>query len=309
MIIRTRVKIIANPFSGGGRAGRLARDVAGELRRRGCAVDLCQTLQAGDARRAASETGGYDAVGCVGGDGTVNEVVNGLSGPVAPPLAVLPSGTANVLAKELRLPRDPEGLARVILEGPEVRWDLGIDWLSSRKLLLFASTGYDAHLVHLFHAARPRSFRVWSHAWANMGLYLVWALRSVQAYSAPRIRVALDGRPVADDATWVLISNVASYGGPFVFTLRARPDDGVFEVMVQRARRRRDVLRMFWTGILNYLFGTDHSAPDVTFHRAREVRLAGEDGRAAPVQIDGDPAGRLPVQFEVIAGAIRILVP
>lgn len=307
--MRDRIKIIANPFSGGGRAGRLARAVTGLLRSRGCAVELHETLKAGDARKSASDVSGYAAVGCVGGDGTVNEVVNGLPAGASPPLAMIPSGTANVLAKELGLPRSARGLAGVLAEGFETRWDLGEDLASGRRFLLFASAGYDAHVVHLFHAVRQKPSRLWSHSFWNMALYMVWGLKSVLEYEVPRIAVELDGRSAAGDASWVQVSNVPSYGGPLVFTPRARPDDGAFEVMIQRAPRRRDVLRMFWAGLLNFLFGLSYRMPDVTFHTARRVRMSSADGRPVPFQVDGDPGGRLPADLRIVEGGIRLLAP
>ena len=305
--MRDRIKIIANPFSGGGRARRVARELLDLLRARGCTVELVETQKAGDAREKAGEVAGCSVIGCIGGDGTVNEVLNGLPQSGAPPLAMIPCGTANVLAKELKLPRSVEGLARVLTEGREIAWDLAVDRLSGRRFLLFASAGYDAHVVHLFHAARRKPVKVWSYALYNMWLYMLWGLKSIAEYASPRIEVELDGRRVAGDATWVQVSNIASYGGPLVFTPHAKPDDGVFEVMIQRAPRRRDVIRMFWAAILKFLLGVELRMVDVTFHAARRVRLRSADGRPVPVQVDGDPGGHVPVDWNVRPGGVRVL--
>lgn len=299
--MRSRILVIANPVSGRGKGARLARALLGRLQGKGCTVDFQETRQAGDARRAAAGAAAFSAVACIGGDGTVNEVVNGLPPAGVPPLTMVPCGTANVLAKELGLPRDPERLADLIVDGPEVRWDLGVDHESGRKFLLFGSAGYDAHVVHLFHAARRGAVR--------MGQYILWGLKSILDYRVPRLRVEIDGRTLEGEASWVQVSNVASYGGPLVFTPRARADDGVFEVRVLRSNRRRDVVRMFWGAILGYLFGLDVDLGGVTFHRARRVRLASADGALVPVQVDGDPGGFLPADFEIVPGGIRILAP
>jgi diacylglycerol kinase (ATP) len=307
--VRDPIKIIANPFSGGGSARGVAQSVIERLRARGCRVELAETERAGDAQIRAAEVAGFQAVGCVGGDGTVNEVVNGLPETGSPPIAVIPCGTANVLAKELGLPHDAEGLARMIADGREIPWDLGVDRLSGRRFLLFASAGYDAHVVHLFHAARRRPVRVWPYALYNMWLYIAWGFKSIVVYTVPRIEVDLDGRKVATDATWVQVSNIASYGGPLVFTPHAKPDDGAFEVMIQRAPRKRDVFRMFWAAILNYLFGVSYRMRDVTFHTAKRVRLASANGHAVPLQVDGDPGGYAPADFEVVPGGVRVLAP
>ncbi len=299
--MRSRIKVIANPVSGRGKGARLAREFLRRLRSKGCTVELLETARAGDARRSAADAAGFSAVACIGGDGTVNEVVNGLPPGGAPPLAMVPCGTANVLAKELGLPRDPARLADLVTDGREVLWDLGVDRESGRKFLLFGSAGYDAHVVHAFHAARRGPIRMWQ--------YVLWGLKSILDYRVPRLRVELDGRPLAGDASWVQVSNVAAYGGPLVFTPRAKADDGAFEVRVLRAGGRRDVVRMFWGAILGYFLGLETALGGVAFHRARRVRLEAADGAPVPVQMDGDPAGRLPADFEIVPGGIRILAP
>jgi YegS/Rv2252/BmrU family lipid kinase len=299
--VRERIKIIVNPVSGRGKALRLAESVTALLRRQGCSVDLQLTQKGGDARKFAGESAGFAALAATGGDGTVNEVLNGLPAEAAPALAMLPSGTANVFAKELGLPRSADGLAAVLRDGRERSWDLGIERISGRKFLLFASAGYDAHVVHLFHAARTGPIQMWH--------YVYWGLKSILHFKVPRITVEIDGARVSTEAAWVTISNVPSYGGPLVFTPRARPDNKTFEVMIQHARRRRDVVRMFWAAILGWM-GIPYAMHDVSFHTARGgVRLTSTDGRPVPLQMDGDPAGVLPAQLEIVPGGIRVLAP
>lgn len=298
--MRDRIKIIVNPVSGRGKARKLAEAVTDLLRRQGCTVDLQPTQKGGDARRLAADTRGFAALAATGGDGTVNEVLNGLPAD-PPPLAMLPSGTANVLAKELRLPRTPEGLARILREGREAIWDLGVERVSGRKFLLFASAGYDAHVVHVFHAARTGPIQMWQ--------YLYWGMKSLLEYAVPRIAVEIDGARLTSEAAWITVSNVPSYGGPLVFTPHARPDNQTFEVMIQHARHKRDIVRMFFAAILRWLTGFEYHMPDVTFHEARRVRLTSTDGRPVPVQVDGDPAGHLPGDFEIVPGGIRVLAP
>jgi diacylglycerol kinase (ATP) len=298
--VRRRIKIIANPASGRGRAARLARSVRERLTALGCEVELSETRLAGDARRFAGETAGFDAVCGVGGDGTLHEIANGLP-PDAPPLAVIPSGTANVMARELGLRGGAASIARMIAEGRVVRWDLGRERTTGRRFLLFASAGYDASVVHDFHANRRGPIRMWQYCW--------WGLKSIVDFRVPAIDVELDGKVVARRASWVTVSNVASYGGPLVFTPRAKADDGAFEVMVMHAREKRDVIRMFWAAILRYAFRIEYRMTDLTFHAAKRVRLTSPDGRPVPVQMDGDPGGHLPLDAEVVPGGIAVVAP
>jgi diacylglycerol kinase (ATP) len=299
--VRDRVRIIVNPVSGKGKALRLAEQVTALLRGQGCEVDLQPTRKSGDARTFAAGGQGFAAIAATGGDGTVNEVLNGLPAGNPPALAMIPSGTANVFAKELRLPRDAAGLAGVLRDGREIPWDLGVERTGGRKFLLFASAGYDAHVVHIFHAARTGPIRMWQ--------YVYWGLKSILGYDAPRIAVEIDGTAVEPDAAWVMITNVASYGGPLVFTPDAKPDNQTFEVMIQRGRRKRDVIRMFLAAITRRFTGARLPQKGVTWHQARRVRLTSADGRPVPVQMDGDPGGHLPGDFEVVPGGIRVLAP
>ena len=294
-----RIKIIANPVSGRGRGARLSREVAERLRAHGAEPVLAETLCAGDACRLAGEPDDCAAVAGVGGDGTINEVLNGLREGAA--LGMIPCGTANVLAKELKLPRDVAGLARVLASGRELPWDLGADTVTGRKFLLFASAGYDAHVVHRFHAGRKGPVHMWQ--------YIAWGLRSMVEYEPPRMKVELDGLPLSGEFSWVIVSNVASYGGPLVFTPRAAPADGAFEVLALRGGGRRDVVRMFFRALAGWLLRRDFALHGATFHRARRVRLSAVGGRPVPVQVDGDPGGFLPAEFVVRPAGVRLLAP
>jgi len=299
--VRKRIRIIANPASGRGRSGRRAREVMLRLVERGCSVEVVETRAPGEARRIAFEARSVDALVAVGGDGTINEVANGFSSPAAPPVGIIPCGTANVLAKEIALPRRPADLAEVIASGREITWDLGVVHPGDRRFLLFASAGFDAQVVHDFHKQRDGRIR--------MSDYVMWGVHTFLTWEVPRIRVEIDGHRVAEDAAWVIVSNVRSYGGPIVFTPEARYDDGRFEVMIQRRRHKVDTMHLFGSSMLSWALGLEARPADVTYHPARRVRLASADGRPVALQVDGDPGGFLPAELEMAPGGIRILGP
>jgi YegS/Rv2252/BmrU family lipid kinase len=301
MPVRKRIRIISNPVSGQGGAARRAREVMLRLVERGCAVEVLETSRAGDARRIAYEARSVDALVAVGGDGTINEVANGFGAPRPPPLGIIPSGTANVLAKEIRLPRRPADLAEVIASGREIAWDAGRIRPGDRRFLLFVSAGFDAQVVHEFHKQRNGRIR--------MSDYVAWGVRTYLRCEIPRIRVDLDGVRAADEAAWVVVSNVRSYGGPIVLTPGAKYDDGRFEVMIQRRRHKADTAHLFGASLLAWAFGVNAHPADVTYHSARSVRLESADGRPVPLQIDGDPGGFLPVELEIEPDGLRILGP
>jgi diacylglycerol kinase (ATP) len=301
MPVRKRIRIISNPVSGKGLSGRRAREVMLRLVERGCNVEVVETTRAGDASRIANEARNVDALVAVGGDGTINEVINGCTAPLSPPLGIIPSGTANVLAKEIRLPRRPAELADMITAGRVIAWDAGRIQPGGRRFLLFVSAGFDAQVVHAFHKRREGHIR--------MSDYLAWGVRTFLECRVPKIRVDLDGERIAEAAAWVIVSNVRCYGGPIVFTPEAKYDDGRFEVMIQRRRHKGDTAHLFGSALLAWASGYEARPADVTYHKARNVKLASADGHRVALQVDGDPGGFLPVEFQVEPGGVRILGP
>ena len=297
-----RVRIIANPVSGMGRAARLLPQLVEALRAGGAETSVDVTARAGDAREAAKGAGAADAVVAVGGDGTVNEVLNGLpleAGARAPALGVLPTGTANVLAKELRLTRRPEEVARAVLAGRTLPWDVGVREETGQRFLLMAGAGFDAAVVHDFHANRRGTI--------HMAQYLAWGLRFVAVYRPPRLRVEIDGAPVEGPVGFVLVFNGAEYGGPLRFSAGARPDDGLFQVLLFRRAQPRDTVRLFAHGFLAAVLDRSLSLPGAEFRPARRVRISADE--PVPLQLDGDPAGFLPATFSIRPAAVRLIAP
>lgn len=299
--MRRRIRIVANPASGRGRSLRKAAEVVRILRAQGCEVDLAETRGPGDAERIAAASADFDAIVAVGGDGTVHAVANGLTERGGPALAIIPAGTANVLARELGLPSSAAGLARVVAEGREIAWDLGIERRRGRKFVLFGSAGFDAQVVHDFHSRRRGPIHMADYVWRGV--------RTFTEYSPPRVRVVLDGRELPERASWVIVSTAAGYGGPIAFTPRASHDDGLFDVLVQRGRHRMDTVHLFGSALLNWAARTAVHPPDTVVHRAARVELAAEESERAALQLDGDPAGFLPAELEVIRGGLRLLGP
>jgi diacylglycerol kinase (ATP) len=316
------VVVIANPVAGAGLAGRIRARLEEDLRRAGYDVRFVET------RAASARAGGAAAIVAIGGDGTVNEVLNGLRLPGGPPLAVVPAGTANVMAKELGIPRDVPGVEQLaeavarfvspaarrperraqpsrteaeraswivpaLAAGSVARVDVGL--ADGRRFICMAGAGLDARIVRVLDAGRRGPIR--------MHHYPRWALEALVGYRPPRIGVVVDGHAVADDAGFVIVASSASYGGSFTFAPDARLDDGLLDVVVFRGRGLDDLLRWLaaaWLGRAD----EDRLCRIV---RGREVRL--ESSKEVDLQVDGDPAGTLPVTIGVQARAVALLVP
>jgi len=287
-----RALVVVNPIAGRGAAARCLPRLEEGLRTIGLSATIEATGASGDARAITGKLAPeHDLVVVVGGDGTLNEVINGLG--VDRPLALFPVGTGNVMAKELRLPRKVERFCRMVAAGRQRAVDVGS--AGGRRFVAFVGAGFDALVARRMAERRTGAIRMADYAGLILG--------SLARYHFPRISATVDhGEPVASRG-FVLVSNVRSYGGPFVITPQALCDDGELDVCVlPRAGRVRYVWTML--GLIarlpSALVGTRHL-------RGRRVRLEGEGDVA--YQVDGDPAGTLPVEVEVLDTKARFLVP
>jgi YegS/Rv2252/BmrU family lipid kinase len=292
-----RLLVIHNPTAGQRRAAFLAATL-GQLSAAGCTVEVVATSGPGDAtaraRAARERRGVIDAVVAAGGDGTINEVANGLLGGELP-LAILPLGTANVLAAEIGLAVRPDRVADAIARGRPrpVRVARLRSPSGERHLLLMAGAGFDAHVVR---GVDPRLKRL-----AGKFAYVIEAARQMGTFGFPAYRVTVDG--VAFEAASVIVSKGRLYGGPHVLAPHARLDAPSLEVCLFGGRRRLDVLRY---GAALGLGRLDRLA-DVRIITGRRIEIDGPLGD--PVQGDGDLVATLPVRIDVADAALPLIGP
>jgi diacylglycerol kinase (ATP) len=284
------VLIIVNPDAGRVAAKRrqLGR-VVETLRGRGCAVETREALRAGDAERLARDAGPeFDVIVAAGGDGTIAAVANGVA--AAPrPIAILPLGTANVLAAEIGLPRRASSLAEVIAEAPGVPiWPGQID---GRLFLTSAGSGFDADVVAAVDGGLKRRGGKLAFVWA--------ALSCLVRYRERTLSVIADG--IEHRVAGVIATTGPLYAGRFVIAPEARLDDPVLHLVLLRQRSRRDVLRHY----LAMLTGRLPRAAGVTICAVREITIA--RAADAPVQADGDIAARLPVTLVIAERPIPLV--
>lgn len=293
---RTAV-LISNPNAGRGGARR-AREVARfceHLAAQGVEVKVLNTTGPGDAtclaRRATSE--GVREVIVSGGDGTINEALQGLMGTGAR-LAIWPRGTANVLARELKLPFAAEQAAAVIVQGTTRRIHIGcaINERTGEKryFFLMAGIGLDASIVN---RVRPRLKRRVGEA-----AFWVSGLGHLASWQPVPFQVEVNGETFT--ATFAAIGNAAHYGGNLAITPRARLDEPEFEICLINSHSR-----------LRYLYLLSHAMregvaldmPGVRFLRAGAAQATGD----ALVQVDGELIGQLPMTFEVAPDSIEVI--
>lgn len=289
-----RARIVLNP-----RAGN-AEDISGvkgaleTLRARGWQVDVTPTAYAGHAVVLAREAArqGYDVVVAAGGDGTVNEVVNGIA-RTRTALAVLPVGTGNVWVREIGLPLRPQDAALSLSNGHYLNLDLGM--ADDRYFLLMAGVGFDAAVTRAVNPDAKRKLGLFA--------YIVQALITARDVHGTRVRMLLDGRPVKGRVLMIVIGNSRLYGGYLQITHQANLTDGLLDVAVIKG----EDVRSAPLHLLSILLRRYNLNPDMDYYRAREVQISSVE--PLEVQVDGDPIGTTPMTFRVAPRALRTLVP
>jgi YegS/Rv2252/BmrU family lipid kinase len=286
-----RLLIIFNPTAGARRRRRFEAVLA-ELRRLGCEVTVRPTGDRGDAEQlaASADPNRYDVVVVAGGDGTVNEVINGLAGARLP-LAIVPLGTANVLAAEIGMATDARTVARTIALGRPRPISVGV--ANGRRFLLMAGTGFDAHVVQHVDLALKRRI--------GKAAYALQILRQLRRFAFPEYTVTIDG------ASWkaasVLVANAHFYGGRFVCAPAADLRTPSLEVCMFERRGRLSVIGY----ALAMLAGRLQKLRSYRIVSASKVHIDG--GSEEPVQGDGDIIGHLDVTIEVVPEALHLVYP
>ena len=286
--------VIYNPTAGRRRVSRLWR-VLDVLVAHGVRLEVVETRHAGHAGSLAREAArhGAELVVAAGGDGTIAEVASGLEGSDAL-LGIIPLGTANVLAHELALPTDANGLASVLANGCTVPLWPGIarGRSGSRLFVQMLGIGFDAHVVHRISRPVKRAL--------GKGAYVLQTLRELPRYDFAPVRLRIDGEAAV--AGSVIIAKGSLYGGPYLLAPDARTDAPGFSVMLFEQAGIAAALLAGAALPLNLL----GRVPGVVHRRASEIVLIDEAGR--PAQADGDPAGTTPLHVSDAQAPLRLMV-
>jgi diacylglycerol kinase family enzyme len=269
------------------------------LRRDGHNVTVAPTTGPRTAAAIAREfTGdGADLVLVAGGDGTINEVAEGLV-HTAVPLGILPAGTANVLASEMKLTSRLERAAERLRDSRPHRISVGHltceNGKVSRHFLMMAGIGLDAHVVYRVSAplkARAGKAAYWVAGWSLLGRRLA------------EFQVEVNGRQRM--CSFALASKVRNYGGDFEIARQVSLFDDSFEVVLFEGHSSLRYVKYFTGLVLNRVEGMR----GVTVLREKCLKLSSPADQRVYVQIDGEFAGHLPAQLMIVPDALTLLVP
>jgi diacylglycerol kinase (ATP) len=294
----TRAFVVVNPAAGGHRTRRLWRTLRDHLVRLGLDFEFAETGGRGAAadlaRRAVHDH--WPLVVAVGGDGTVNEVVNGLTDETGRPLGALGAivtGRGRDVCRNLRVASDPAVAARRLVEGEEVLVDLGVVEAEGRHRYFVnaAGAGFDAEVAER------------AQAWRGPGTlpYLLGVAGALRGHRPVPATVYLDERPAWTGAmTAAVVANGAYYGGGMMIAPGADPTDGCLDVVVLGDLGRVELLR--W--LPSVYRGAHLRSPKVAMRRAHTIVI--DPTRPVRVHVDGEGIGETPVRMRTCPKALRL---
>jgi diacylglycerol kinase (ATP) len=297
--------LISNPVAGikSGRRSRQIQEAVAVLRRVEIAAEVRYTSSPGDGKQLASEAvkDASDLVIVCGGDGTINEVANGMAtGPI--PLAVLPGGTANIVAKELGVPGSIVKAARQFHSWRPCRIPLGrATWeesgsLRQRYFLAVAGIGFDARIISQLDVSMKLRMGVAAYCWE--------AVRQVFEYNFPRFQCTVGDS--ASSPTFAVVQRSSRYAG---WLKLARPHS-IHEPGFSCCLFEGSTPQRYLQYAIGVLSRTHHRMGDIRFLSGSSIRCVSEKLKG-PIyfEVDGELAGKIPVTFDVVPDALTLLAP
>jgi YegS/Rv2252/BmrU family lipid kinase len=296
---------LVNPAAADGSTGRRWPEVAHQAAGAGLEGDALLSERRGHLGELAREAaqGGAELLVVVGGDGSINEVVNGLVGvPEPPPLALIPRGTGGDFVRSFGIPDDVREAARIALDGDTIPIDVGRvefrAWDGHERVSHFvnvASSGMSGAIAQRANDTSKRLGAKASYLWATFAVFAGW--------SAVETRLTVDGESRSGPMFDVVVANGRFFGGGMKMCPEADPQDGLLDVVTIGDVTKRDLV-MTMPKIYR---GTHLPHPRAEALRGQVVSV--ETDEPVPVQLDGEQPGTTPARFEVLPGALRLRVP
>ncbi|MHB0867266.1 MAG: diacylglycerol/lipid kinase family protein [Thermoleophilia bacterium] len=282
--------LIYNPAAGS-LSERKALKAAREMGRLGYHIELLPTSGPGSATELArmAVAAGAKRIVVAGGDGTINEAINGFA-PSQTELAIIPAGTANVLAIELGIPFNAADASRIAAKGYASPIDLGL--AGERAFTLMAGIGFDAMAVKNLSPLLKKTIR---HA-----AFPVAGLKAFIQEELPLLRVTSGDRMAA--GYFAVVSNSHNYGGRFGPSPEASITDGLLDICVLKENSFPNMVN-FW---IRSLARSRLPADRAEYFRAAELEVTCPGGENVLVQTDGDLIGELPMKFSVMPGGLKV---
>jgi len=291
---QTAIIISVNPNSGSSSRTELIDSVTAKLQSAGFRpIVLSDIDQVASQSKELNDAGQLRAVVAAGGDGTVSLLANTLQQGI--PLAILPLGTENLLAKYFHLNADPDQLVELLQNGIEKKLDAGR--ANGKLFLVMASCGFDANVVEKLHGSRKGHI---SHL-----SYLRPILSTLRRYRYPQLSITVDDEEKTLSGSWLFLFNVSRYAMNLPIVPDADPCDGMLDMCSFRGRG--NLRGIFY--LTSVLLGKHRQWCTTEFRKFRKMIVSSSDPETSvPFQLDGDPGGYLPLEIEVVKEYLTVLI-
>ncbi len=302
-----RYKVILNPQSGKGATGKKVPEIQQALGELGLDYRLALTERPGHAAELAQEAiaEGYDVIVAVGGDGTVNEILNGIltcqdrrAGDVT--LGVLPVGRGNDFCFATGIPLDFKAACQTLAAGHLRTLDAGRISSEEHSMVRYfgngVGIGFDAVVGRVANQARLTGF---------LG-YLIAALRTMYIYyQAPEMQIELSNETIRQRSLMVSVMNGRRAGGGFLMAPHGNPGDGVFDLCIAKNLSKAGILML----IPRFINGTQAGHPAIQFKQDTRVMVRAMDGRL-PVHVDGEVLSKdvKELLVEILPGRLKVIM-
>ena len=296
-----KARLIYNPSAGMRNTREEIYRAIDELHAHGWSVDVAETTQVGDAMKIAQASAQekFDALIAVGGDGTLNEVANGLVDSDTA-LGVLQSGTANMWAREMGLPlNDLVGAAKRLAEAEIRTIDVGEvrgDTIAPRIFVLWCGIGFDAAVTRGVEEQREMKRRLGPLS------FIVAGTREALSFRGTRTKLWAGDKRIRKRVILALACNIQMYSAFIRIAPNAQVDDGLFDLIVLKGT---GVFATAWH-IIKIVFGWHLGDPQTDTFRVPTVKIAAKN---MPVHVDAEPIGFSPIEIRMRARALKVLVP
>jgi YegS/Rv2252/BmrU family lipid kinase len=287
---------IVNPKSGASSNKRLVGTFRAYLEQHGydLHVEYTESLEHGcQLAQQAGADDRYKLVAAAGGDGTIRQVVHGLSGSKKP-LLIIPCGTENLLANELGFDVQPETVIKAFESGYIRPLDLGI--ANQQHFTSIAGIGFDGKVVHRVQSVRKGHISHLSYFWP------LW--RTFWDYDFPAIKVTVDGKEFFSGRGLLFVGNISRYAIGLGILNKADFSDGLLDVCIFRCSHCWSLLKHAAMTVLKL----NHRSKHAFYTQARSIRVESECNTIL-TELDGDPGPSLPLDISIIPQAIQVLVP
>ena len=285
------IAAIINPVSGRRTVWPAIRQIEHDLRRAGVSLEVMATERMGHARMLAAQVSAEaSALLIVGGDGTVSEVINGLGRRLIP-MAIMRTGTENLMAREFGMPNHPQQITQTLLYGEPFDVDLGM--LNDKCFAAMVGVGFDAECVRRMTDMRRGHISYLDWFWP------IW--RTCWSYPFLTLCIDADGHCVFEGRGLAVIGMISRYGGGLRIVPHARCDDGLLDLCIFQCASRVEPLAHVFRVLQQRHLGH----PKVFYRQCRNIRI--DSSAQVPIQIDGEFGGFLPATCAILTRAARFL--